>query len=565
MKNENRITAEIVLYGLFFLVALALRLIHLGGPPLLESEASWALQAWQLASGESIPISSQVGYLSITEGLFSIFSGSNFLARLWPALAGSLLIWSPFFFRKELKQVPALVLAAGLTLDPALVPVSRISGSPMPALVFLVLAAGAFHRKRIPWMVFFLGLGLFSGPGFWMGFLLLSISVLVCRMLGLIDLSGYVKARLDYFQGKSESWLIGITPALLGLLIIGSFFLNNFQGIGAWAGSLLEFIRSWGDPAGLGMGRFVAYFLINNPLILVFGSIGFITAWVTGDRLGKALSIWFVIFLLGLLVYPNRQAVDLIWLSLPLWVAAARELVRFFQLAPNTWVTQALAGLVVILASLNWLTFIGMIFQAVNQNALLLELGLLVASLALLILSAAIVSSEWGWRTAWKGLTTGIAVALCLYLVSSLSLDAYVMDKDPRSIFSSGSGSGQLELLVESITDASITATGRPESLQGAVIGGSDALMWALRKYEHIDVLIQPTPGMDYPFLITTGEGNFQALQDNYRGQDFVLSSAAGWNRILPDNWISWIGYRKGPVLNEYMILWIRNDIYSGY
>jgi hypothetical protein len=228
-------------------------------------------------------------------------------------------------------------------------------------------------------------------------------------------------------------------------------------------------------------------------------------------------------------------------------------------------VTLALAGNIVILTSLNWLTLTGMIYQGANPNAGLLQLGLLAASLALLILSATIVTSEWGREVFWMGLAFGTAVTLALYLVASLSLDAYLMEKDPRSLFSSDGGRGQVELLVDSIADASITATGRSDSIPGAVIGTSDAISWALRDFEEFDYLLHPGAGIDYPVMITSGEVSTLTLQENYRGQDFVLSSAPGWTGIFPDNWISWIGFREGPIVNEYLILWIRNDIYSGY
>lgn len=565
MKNEKKFTAEIALYILIFLAALVLRLIQLGRPPLLESEASLAFQAWQLAQGETISVTSQVAYLSVTGGLFSLFEAGNFLARFWPAFAGSLLIWLPFSLRGELKRIPALVLAGALALDPTLIPVSRLSGSPMPALAFLALAVGAFHRKKIPWALFFVGLGLFSGPGFWLGILLLAISLVVSRLLGLFSLGEYFKSRMAYFQGEPEVWLVGIIPALLGLFMVGSFFLSNFQGISAWAGALPELFLNREGLAGLGTGQFLIYFLLNNPLALVFGILGYLSAWRNRDRLGQVLSIWFVVSLLGLSIYPYRQAVDLIWLVIPLWIAAATELVRLSRLARGTWVTQAMAGLVVVLASLNWLTLTGMIFQAARQNALLLELGLMAASLALLVLSAAVVSSEWGWATAWKGLSGGFAAALLLYLVASLTLDSYLMEKDPRSIFSGGVGSGQMELLGESIADASITATGRPDSIRGAVISDSDALRWALREYEGFDYLITLPSEFDYPIVVTSDKGDFQGVQENYRGQDFVLSSRPGWGRVLPDDWISWLSIRKGPIVSEYLILWVRNDIYSGY
>ncbi len=565
MKKENKLTTEIVLYGLIFLAALALRLIQLGQVPLLESEASWAFQAWQLAGKESIPISSQVGYLAMTEGLFSLFRATDFLARFWPAVTGSLLVWMPFFFKKELNRIPALLLAGGLALDPSLVPVSRLADSPMPSLVFLALAVGTLHAKKIPWMLFFIGMALFSGPGLWIGILILAVFFLFNRWLGLFQSGKYLKERLDYFSGEPESWLVECAPPFLGLLLIGSFFLSNSQGLSAWTGSLPEFILNWGNPSGLGTGTFLVFLLLNNPLVLLLGGLGFIFAWRTNDLRGKALSIWFAVSLLVLLIYPHRQAVDLIWLVIPLWVGAATEFVRLSRLAPATWVIWAMTGLVVVLASLNWLTFTGMIFQVASQTALLLELGLLAASLALLILAAAVVSSEWGWNTSWRGLAGGAAAALLIYMIGSLSLDAYIMEKDPRSIFSGGAGSGQMDLLVDSIADASITMTGRPESIQGAVIDGSDALRWALRDYDGFDHLISTASGIEYPVLITPEEGNFEEIQDNYRGQDFVLLSRPNWGRILPDDWISWIAFRKGPVIPEYLILWVRNDVYSGY
>jgi hypothetical protein len=565
MKKENRLSREVALYSLIFLLALASRLVRLGQTPLLETEASWALQAWQLAQGVTIPIGSQVSYLSITEGLFSLFAPSEFLARFWPALVGSTLVWLPFLLRKEIGRVPALVLAGGLAMDPALVPVSRLAGSPMPALVFIALAFGAFHLKMVPWALLFFGMGLFSGPGFWTGILILGLAIWICTWRGLISPGNYIKDRLGYFEEKSENLLVGLSPALLGLFIIGTFFLSNFQGLSAWAGSFQIFIMSWANQTGLGIGKFLIYLALNNPLILVFGILGFISAWRAGDNRGKLLSIWFMVSLLFLLIYPHRQAVDLIWLVLPLWIATALEVVRLFRLAAGGWVTWSLAGLVVTLASLNWLTFTGMIFQAWNQKALLLELGLLAASLALLILASTIIASEWSWRTSWKGLSVGGVTVLLLFMVASLSLDGYLVEKDPRSIFSGGTGTGQMDLLRESIADASITATGRPDSIQGAVIGSGDALQWALREYEEFDYLVRPPSGMNYPILITTEEGAIQEIQDNYRGQDFVLSGSPNWGRVLPDDWISWIAFRKGPVNNKYLVLWVRNDINSGY
>ena len=94
MNKSQKLTLEIVLYSLAFLLALFLRLLNLGAAPLSDQEAGWALQALQIARPETAAASqgsgAQPAYVILT-GLTFIFLGANdFLARFWPALAGAL-------------------------------------------------------------------------------------------------------------------------------------------------------------------------------------------------------------------------------------------------------------------------------------------------------------------------------------------------------------------------------------------------------------------------------------------------------------------------------------------
>jgi len=568
MNKETRITREILIYSLIFMAALLLRLMLLGKSSLIDSEASWAFQAWQIHLGEQIPIGSQVGYLAFTEILFSLFGGSDFLARFWPALIGSLIVWVPFLLRKRLGRIPALILAAGLAFDPALTSVSRIAASMIPALVFLLLAGAAFETGKLRWLAIFLGLGLFSGPAFWLGSLLLVLTVFVSSLLGLFDLRSYTRNRLAIFRNEkgqlAEIFEIFMVPLVL-IFLVGSFFLRNFQGLSAWTGSVPEFLSSLTQFDGFLALRLLINLVVSNPLILVFGSSGFISAWRKDDQIGKISSIWFGLSLLVLLIIPGRQAVDLIWLVFPLWVAAARELIRVYQLAKDFWGVYAIAGLVGVLIVLNWLTFTGMVFQGGNSKAGLLQMGLIAASLALVILSMTIAASEWGWPVSLKGLGLGSGLLLMIYMLSALVQGSYLRQADPRSLWSDGSGAGQTRLLQESIYDASITYTGRGEAIQGVVLGSWDILRWELRGLEGLEYQESLDSEDLPPVIITSGIDYFLVDQEMYRGQDFVLETRPGWDGIIPADWISWIAFRSGPVEKEDIILWIRNDIYSGY
>jgi hypothetical protein len=578
MNKETRITREILVYSLIFLTALLLRLALLGRSPLLDSEAAWAFQAWQIHLGEQLSVGSQVGYLSFTEILFSLFGGSDFLARFWPALVGSLIVWVPFQLRKNLKEIPALLLAVGLAFDPALVSVSRIAAGPIPALIFLLLSAAAFYRGKWSWLAITLGLGLISGPAFWLGFLLLISTGFVSSLLGIFDLRQFIQNRVSLLQdkkGQLPELLNNFMIPLISFVLISSFFLRNLQGLSAWAGALPEFITGLTQFGGFQALRLLINLVVSNPFILVFGIAGFISSWRKDDRVGKAASIWFGLSLLILLLIPGRQAVDLVWLVFPLWVATARELYRIYTLVENSWPIYGLTVLVSVLFVLNWLTFTGMVFQIGNSQAVLLQIGLLLASIFLVLIALAMVSGGstirlWSmpaeeWHAPLKGLSLGVAGMLILYMLSALVQGGYLRQGDPRSLWSDGSGAGQIRLLQDSIYDASITQTGRGDAIQGVVVGSWDTLRWALRDLEDIEYQESLDSEKLPPLIITSELDHFLVNQEMYRGQDFVLETRPGWEGIIPEDWRSWIAFRSGPVEKEDIILWIRNDIYSGY
>jgi hypothetical protein len=276
-----------------------------------------------------------------------------------------------------------------------------------------------------------------------------------------------------------------------------------------------------------------------------------------------------------LLLIPGRQAVDLVWLVFPLWVVTVRELYRIYTLADNSWPIYGLTVLISVLFVLNWLTFTGMVFQIGNSQAVLLEFGLLLASIFLVLIALAMVSGGstirlWSmpaeeWHAPLKGLSLGVAGMLILYMLSALVQGGYLRQGDPRSLWSDGSGAGQIRLLQDSIYDASITQTGRGDAIQGVVVGSWDTLRWALRDLEDIEYQESLDSEKLPPLIITSELDHFLVNQEMYRGQDFVLETRPGWEGIIPQDWRSWIAFRSGPVEKEDIILWIRNDIYSGY
>jgi hypothetical protein len=145
-----------------------------------------------------------------------------------------------------------------------------------------------------------------------------------------------------------------------------------------------------------------------------------------------------------------------------------------------------------------------------------------------------------------------------------LTQGAYLRIGDPQSLWTEGSGSGQIDLLMDTIAEVSVAETGRQDSIQGAVINGNSSLKWALRDLKEFEFYEVYNPGITTPVLITNEMENLQVPLTIYRGQDFVIATKATGSAVFPDDWISWLAFRDGPIDTEDIILWVRHDILSG-
>ncbi|MDX1378558.1 MAG: hypothetical protein R3307_06900, partial [Anaerolineales bacterium] len=179
--NSSRLKYEGWLYWLAFLIALGLRLIQLGSTPLTDSESQLALQALNIARGQEALLGPQPAYILFTSLLFLIIESTNFMARFIPAIVGSLLVFTPLFFRDRLKPRPALILALLFAFDPGLTALSRQASGTILAVTFLLFAWGIWrHGSAIPAGIF-AGLALLSGPSIWSGLLMLGLTFIFLR------------------------------------------------------------------------------------------------------------------------------------------------------------------------------------------------------------------------------------------------------------------------------------------------------------------------------------------------------------------------------------------------
>lgn len=570
------ISSEAALYLLAFGLGLALRLARLGAAPLTDYEANWALQAWKMILGDRSAISSQPGYGILTAGLFYLLGETNALARLVPALAGSLLVSLPWLLKpltaqSSLLRKAGVVLAFFLAVDPGLVALSRTAGSPMLALSLCFLTLGLVVSRRPKLAGAAAALALLSGPALLEGLLGLGLAGLGIWMLqnaGWVNLTTLVSRTSENqrsFAGKQMVfWGIGV------FFLAGTGCLLIPQGMGAFTATLPDYLQSWTSPSGVPVLRILAALLFYQPLSLLFGLIGALQAWIhlkstqPEKAVGRLLSLWAAVAILIAVIYPGHQVSSAAWALVPLWGLASLALASL--LLENQESLSLPAGLGHAGLTALFLVLIGHnLLRLLALNATLIMYVAVVGGIFLMGgIVAFLVAAGWTAKTALWGLSFGVVSILMVLMFSFTWKSAYLYPNGAQELWSSGTAAGQLQEIAKTLSELSWRSQGQPYELDLVITADAPSLRWALRHFKQAQFKPLIRPSETPAAILTPGNQESLSLPASYRGQDFVLRERSTDSIPAPANWIRWAAFRQGTSAQETVILWVRNDIFPG-
>lgn len=569
-------TTERLFYWLVFLFALGIRLFQLGAAALSDLEAGWSLQALGVAHGSVAPLGAQPAYILLTSLLFYIFGDPNFLARFFPALMGSLVVWVPYLFRRWMGDSvwlhrAGVLMALGLAIDPALVSLSRQAGSSMPAIAFMLLALASLYDRRMVLAGIFSGLALLSGPAFLQGLLILGIA------WGLFHL---LSSRIDKSQLEEDdpeppvepipasSLRVGGLAFAATVVLAGSLFLRLPQGLGALADTLSAYLQTWVTSSGVPILRLPASLLIYQPLVLIFAIIGGVRAWFsTSDdertRIGMVgISLWALAALVIPLLYAGRQVGDLAWALIPLWALAAVEISRSFLGEEDSLTRMVAAGLTLLLFALTVIGWINLLTIGRYQLSVTTYWVIVIGAFLLGFIAVMLVIAGWSAQAAKLGIVWALCGVLGLQLFANAWGMSILHQNGAQELWSVSPTPGQADLLIATLKDLSSWNTGLRDQLEIVVLSDSPALKWALRDFPHtrFESILSST---ETPPVVITPKGTEELkLTQQYRGQDFIWRLYPGWQGVFPPNFINWYAFRQAPLGQEQIILWARTDIF---
>jgi hypothetical protein len=560
--DTKRITVEHVLYLILFALSLGVRLLRLGAAPLSEFEAGWALQALEVARGANLTYGPNPGYISLTGLAFFLLGSSDGLARFFPALAGSLLIWLPFIFRHQLGRRAAVLAAIGLTIDPGLVSLSRLAGGPMIAVSFGLLALGLWYARQPILAGICAGLALLGGPAILMGIAGLGIAwfagaILLRHGQMLLSEDG-IRPVFPWREVK-----IGLSALAGTLFVAGTLFLLYPQALGGVGRMVPAFAAGWVDTTGIPAARLIAVLVFYQPLALVFGFAASIRAWGNADPLPRWLSLWSAAALLLVLAYPGRQVGDLAWMLIPLWVLAGLELARHLQV--YEWEKVPALGqtaLIVILMTLAWINLAAMSLPFGGEEVLRLRWLVIGGSAALVGVTTSLVALGWSPTVAQRGLIWGFGIGLGLYTLAGMWGVSQLRANGEQELWSPPPAISQANLLMQTLGDLAEWRTGHRNHLELVVTEPGPAIRWLLRDWEGARFVTVISPTERPAAIISEVDQATPSLTAAYRGQDFAWRVGPGWEGAVPQELPAWITFRNAPQAKEHIILWARGDLF---
>lgn len=560
MDRQQRRTNHLIIIGAFA-IGLAFRLIRLGFLPLTHMEAEHALQALAVARNGKTIFGGQIAYVGLTAIDFFLFSPSNFIARFWPALIGALIVLIPFQFRKQIGLWPATIGSVILAISPEMVGLSRIIGSPMMSMVFLLLVLGFWLEKKPILTGVCLALGLMSGPGFWVGALILGLSY---------ALSEWLFNASDFFFSESISekpifWVHCGLSFVITLVLIGTGFFMAPSGLSGVFSGLITFFLGFGQRILAPFGIIPFSLLAYSAGAVIFGLWGGVRGIRIKSRLDMFLFIWAAVGFLFLMVYPAGGPADLIWVTMPLWILSARVVFFAWRTPHAYWLVVVITVVIVVVVSAFMLLALRtLVTPTLTRGQQINYLIALVGGVVLIVAIVLLVSYGWTEEIARVGLLLGVVLVFSAGMISVSVKSTGLSSETPIELWYPDEPVLFVEWLNVAI-DRVLVWNSRGESPVGVAVADIDTpgMRWALHHYEPLD-FVPFVPPQTQPGILITESGSVPEISYAYQGQDLVWSRRVPWRELSANQYLTWLVTRDAPTISEEIILWVRTDLMPG-
>jgi 4-amino-4-deoxy-L-arabinose transferase-like glycosyltransferase len=587
------------------LLALVLRLVNLGAHPLSDVEAGQALVAWRVYQG--LPVG-QVGYSPLIATLnllgFVLLGGSEFTARLGPALLGTVLVLLPYGLRRHLGRGGALFASALFAISPTAVYLSRtVNGDIGAALGGLALTVGLFgwldslprpqlsnaespipnpHSPVTNLYLAAVGLVLMltASPSAYSILVLLIAFLVLAAAVGDKVYAASARAGLAALRTRVVSWGNFGLVLVVGLLVVATSLMFNLEGLAATADLLTTWLLGYA-PALAVSGAYPAIFLLSlyEPLVLLAGLFG-LSASLLRRRLIDLFLVWWFFGGIALnLLRSGRTSGEVLVPLVPLTLLAGLALGMLWDSLrqEGSWQKEgilAVTGLII-----GGYAYVSLMTYTQTGG---LTFWLPVAGLGLF---AGLVALFGMWYDASSSLRGAALVAVLVLMVFTIATGVRLNSQrlaDARQPLVQMPAAEGLPDLVTTLERLSSWWAGDPYLL-GVIADRrlGPSVEWSLRRFQNVtwmdkldswplstpagrsDVSPQGAFESGHFEVILTLADNPLSLDEGYVGQDFAFRAFWSPSGLRDQSLIRWIILRTAtsPVSFERAVLWVASPL----
>jgi hypothetical protein len=482
---------------------------------------------------------------------------------------------------------------------------SRSADGSLIALFGLAFGLGALWQflrtNATPWLVsgtIALGVGLASGAAFVAGAFLLTLTLFIFTWISpeekeaVREAWARVRAQGEpmalpgaYARVPFLRWRTFFLVLVLTVLVVATVGLVYLPGLGALVNSWLAWFSGFlPTPASRQPVVVLAFLLIYEPLVVVFGIIGAVRAFRDGYSFGQGLA-WFSGLALAFgLFYGARSLYDTLWMITPLSALAGWALAEVIGEARSadreTWpMVGVQVGVIAALlgyAAINVVAFVEQVrinseialgpslwqeWLLPNSPFRFLTLAIVAAVLTLVV--SFLFSLGWSGRAARLGLALSAAGVLLAAGVSAGWGLTQLRPNNPVELWwnAPDAVADDVHQLMETLSNVSNYSVGNEHDVEVTVQAPRDgALAWALRDFPHARFVDNLDAGINSPVVITPETQTNPTLGSGYVGQGFPLRGTPSFDFSWPE-WMGWLTFRRAPMQFEHVILWVRQDV----
>jgi hypothetical protein len=482
----------------------------------------------------------------------------NLALRFLNLIIGSLMVFFPLFFTKDIGKKAAILSSVFIAIDPFSIANSVIfSGNLLTIFFTIILIESLVHRRNnfIQWILILL---VFHSRG--LGFLILS-SALFLMLVILLKRQYFEKIKNSFSENTTKKInyvIIGIFSfVLICISIIIKIPISNL------AADISNFVRGWSNNYQPGAYPIVFPFGIFSyiPFVLLICIFFIIGKPKIPFQNTNLLFLWSVLSFLIITINPSHILIDLIWVSLPLCIIAAMTISSYIPLQ-NYFEKENIIFIGILLVigfnfCLNIFTLVYRTTWGIDITNPLLSTIFIGIFIIILLIYKAYASTI---TISLSSFFLAFSLILLIFQFSISTRTAGMNQKPEKEIFWNGYLEDQD--IVNKITMTTRnnifgTAGQLKIYLDGQI---NPSIVWALQK-DNLQFTGDDFKLYEPDVIISSGEVNPEKI-GAYQGENYISKSFPEWtldplNSVVSTDYWNWLLFRNSQQYKEYNALWL--------